>query len=450
MQGFDSSSDFLVPPEYFDTEELIACGALPADGVELKARVSSSADLQRLLFKSDGATLFLEELDMEQPPGTARLCSLHDMLAEVQHKVEGSLRMMQRFEEANKLSERIQRMLTGEESFTLKIRDPLGISFIGTRSGEGKEEDGEFAQVHRFARSWEEDEELGVLPEPPDEQADTIDALVVGFTGAGISTESGIPAFRNVLPAPSSSSSSFIQTEQQKELQAEQEADKAEQEDAMTPIWSRFDPDLFQLSKLLQSEEARKAYWQLHLDLNDRVATAKPNPAHLIFARLAEQGKLRAVITQNIDGLHNPPDHPLLPSKELLFELHGNNQTAKCQTCRTVLPLKAVEDTVRAGEDAHCDACGGVILPGVVAFGAKLDDDVLQGAREAAQDADLVLVMGTGLLVAPANTIPTAAMKAGAKLAIVNVGATKLDHWAAVKVEDRCGEVMQKVIERLC
>jgi NAD-dependent deacetylase len=182
-------------------------------------------------------------------------------------------------------------------------------------------------------------------------------------------------------------------------------------------------------------------------ELRRMAATAQPNPAHRLFAALHARGVLHTLITQNIDGLHAAAGVP----PDALLELHGAVRNVHCLICHQAAPHADADELYDAGEAGHDPRCpcGGPLAPAAVPFGGALDVALLRRAREAAEGCDVMLVLGTGLLVAPANTVPTAALQAGAQLVIVNVGETKLDERAHVRIEGRCGVVCDQVLHRL-
>ena len=201
---------------------------------------------------------------------------------------------------------------------------------------------------------------------------------IVVFTGAGVSTESGIPDFRS----PGG-------------------------------IWDQFDP------------EGRKKHWQM-LQLVDLITEAKPNPApaHYAIAELDRLVGLDCVITQNIDSLYQKAGVP----DDKVFELHGNMQWVVCLNCGQRYPLAHIKDRlVRGGEIPDCEACGGILKPDVVFFGESLPGDVLQEATSRSHQCDLFIVIDSTLVVYPAAYMPEYAVERGAKLVIINLSSTPMD-----------------------
>lgn len=230
---------------------------------------------------------------------------------------------------------------------------------------------------------------------------------VVVFTGAGISTESGIPDFRS----PGG-------------------------------IWDKYDPDDFTYEKFLSSPEARKKHWQL-LGGGLLTSQAKPNAAHYAVAELYRLGKLDSVITQNVDNLHQRAG----VSTEKVFELHGNMQWAVCLSCGRRYPFEQIKTRLDRGEEVpDCEACHGILKPNAVFFGEALPQDTLEAATASSYACDLFIVIGSSLVVYPAAYMPIYATRAGAKLAIINLSPTPMDKEATVLIRSKAGEVMTKIV----
>jgi NAD-dependent deacetylase len=233
---------------------------------------------------------------------------------------------------------------------------------------------------------------------------------VVVFTGAGVSTESGIPDFRS----PGG-------------------------------IWSRYDPDEFTYQKFISSPEARKNQWKM-LTETGITTEAQPNPAHYAIAELDRLGKLDCVITQNVDNLHQKAGVP--DSK--VFELHGNMQWAVCLSCHKRFPMREILQRVEEGTEVPgCPDCHGILKPDAVFFGEQLPQKTLMEATRRSQSCNLFIVIGSTLVVYPAAYMPTYAKNAGAKLAIINLTPTPLDHYATVLIQGKAGEIMSKVMEKV-
>ena len=233
---------------------------------------------------------------------------------------------------------------------------------------------------------------------------------LVVFTGAGISTESGIPDFRS----PGG-------------------------------IWSRFDPEDFTYQKFVADPEARRKQWRM-LGEGHLTTDAKPNPAHYAIAELDRLGKLDCVITQNVDNLHHKAGVPA----EKVFELHGNVQWAICLNCGQRYPFEHIKARLEGGEEIpECEQCQGMLKPDAVLFGEQLPAAVLQEASRRSSDCDLFIVVGSTLVVYPAAYMPIYAVRGGAKLIIVNLSDTPMDAEAAVLIRAKAGEAMSQIVERV-
>jgi len=233
---------------------------------------------------------------------------------------------------------------------------------------------------------------------------------IIVFTGAGVSTESGIPDFRG----PGG-------------------------------LWTKYDPEDFTIHRFLSSHETRAIHWKMYTETG-LFTRSEPNAAHYAAAELHQMGKLDCVITQNIDNLHQKAGVP----EDNVFELHGNMRWVVCLSCRRRLPLPEVLQKIGEGvEVPDCPDCQGILKPDGVFFGEALPHETLTEATRRSQDCDLFVVIGSTLIVYPAAYMPTYAMNAGAKLAIVNLTPTPLDHYATVLIQGKAGEIMSKVVERV-
>jgi NAD-dependent deacetylase len=233
----------------------------------------------------------------------------------------------------------------------------------------------------------------------------------VAFTGAGVSTESGIPDFRSPQG-----------------------------------VWARFDPREFTYANFAGSREGRRRYWALGRVTYPLIRAAAPGAAHHALAALYRQGRLERCITQNIDGLHQKAGLP----GEAVLELHGNAARARCLDCGAPCTRDALHARLDQGVDVpDCERCGGVVKPYTVLFGEAMPAGVMEEARRRAADADLMLVLGSSLVVFPAAYVPRRARAAGAALAIVNLEPTPLDGEATVVIHGRAGEVMTAVLDTM-
>ena len=233
---------------------------------------------------------------------------------------------------------------------------------------------------------------------------------IVVFTGAGVSTESGIPDFRS----PGG-------------------------------LWTRFDPDDFTIDKFLSSGETRKKMWKILLE-GGLMADAAPNAAHLAIAELEKMGKLSALITQNVDNLHEKAGN----DPALIHELHGNMQWMICLDCGQRYPVELLRQNLSSADYVpECEKCGGVLKPDVIFFGEALPKKALMLATQEAQECDLFIVIGSSLVVYPAAYMPQYAKRSGAGIIIINLGPTEQDDIADVLINAPAGKTMTMIMNRL-
>lgn len=232
---------------------------------------------------------------------------------------------------------------------------------------------------------------------------------IVVLTGAGISTESGIPDFRS----PGG-------------------------------LWtSGIRPITYQ--DFVASEEARLEDWRRRFRMNETFAAAQPNAGHRALVGILREGRLDTLITQNIDRLHQRAGMP----EDRLVEIHGHSGEGRCLECQSVMTLEAVRDFIdRRGASPRCE-CGGLVKAAIVSFGETIPEAKLRRAADAAGRADLFLVIGSSLQVQPAARLPLIAKRSGAKLAIVNREETPLDAFAEVRVRKGIGEVFSSLYPQL-
>ena len=232
-------------------------------------------------------------------------------------------------------------------------------------------------------------------------------ARIVGFTGAGISTESGVPDFRSP-----------------------------------NGVWARNRTVDFQ--EFLSSEAGRIEYWRQKAAAWPAMRAARPNAGHRAFVKLHERGRLAALITQNIERLHQRSG---LPAEKVL-ELHGTTTEAVCLSCGDRITSDEACRRVAAGERApRCRACGGLLKPATISFGQALPYEVILRAQAAVETCDLLLAVGSSLVVEPAASIPRLAQGAGARLIIVNRDPTPLDGIADVGVRGEIGAVLPALVQ---
>jgi NAD-dependent deacetylase len=233
-------------------------------------------------------------------------------------------------------------------------------------------------------------------------------SAVTAFTGAGISTDSGIPDFRGPQG-----------------------------------LWTK-DPSaqvLFTIDAYLADPDVRRRAWRQRAD--HPAWTARPGPGHLALVELGSQGRLRAICTQNIDGLHQAAGS----DPRLVLELHGTLHEVVCLSCGRRTPTPEVLARVAAGdEDPPCLACGGILKSATVSFGQSLDPGVLHAAAVAAGSCDVFLAIGSSLQVMPAAGLCTVATRAGARLVIVNAEPTPYDGVADAVLRGPIAEVLPALV----
>jgi NAD-dependent deacetylase len=227
----------------------------------------------------------------------------------------------------------------------------------------------------------------------------------VVFTGAGISTESGIPDFRS----PGG-------------------------------IWTKNQPIMFQ--DFMASEEMRRETWRRKIEIDKAFAAAKPNKGHLAIAKLVTSGKVASVITQNIDGLHQEAGVPA----EQVIELHGNTTYAACLECNKRFELEPIKQAFTAdGTLPVCDDCGGIVKTATISFGQPMPEDEMRRAYAETLACDLFMAVGSSLVVFPAAGLLPMAKEQGAKLAILNRDPTDFDDMADLVINDEIGPCLGTV-----
>ncbi len=220
----------------------------------------------------------------------------------------------------------------------------------------------------------------------------------VALTGAGISTESGIPDYRS--PG--------------------------------TGLWEKMDQSVVSLEGFRRNPSK---YYEYALDLHPIRQAARPNPAHLLLAALEREGQLRGIITQNVDGLHQDA------GSGTVHELHGSLRQVVCLECSSLHSMDEAMERVISGENPPlCAGCGGILKPNAVFFGEMLPTAPWQRSLELARKADLFIAIGSSLQVSPANTLPDIALQAGARLVVLNIMPTFFDTDAVLVVREKIGE----------
>jgi len=228
----------------------------------------------------------------------------------------------------------------------------------------------------------------------------------VVFTGAGISTESGIPDYRS----PGG-------------------------------IWSKMQPILF--DDFVASKKARREDWRRRFMMLDQFGDAKPNAGHMAIADWVRAGIVEAVITQNIDGLHQRSG---IPDRQVI-ELHGNGTYAKCLDCGARHEDAEMRPAYEAsGEPPLCSRCGGLVKAAVISFGQAMPEAEMERAERATLDADLFIAIGSSLVVYPAAGFPRMAAETGASLVLINGEQTELDSLADMVLRAKIGEILRRVV----
>ncbi len=235
-----------------------------------------------------------------------------------------------------------------------------------------------------------------------------ISKRLVVFSGAGLSTESGIPDFRS----PGG-------------------------------VWDKYDPEDFYFQNFIASETSREKYWQMATEMYEPIKTARPNQAHLAIAELEKLGKLDCVITQNIDGLHFKAGS----SEEKVLQLHGTAIFVTCLDCKKRYDRDEIQGRIKKGEKApRCDGCGGILKPATISFGQSMPERETQEAYDRSSRSDLFIVIGSSLVVQPAASMPLVAKRSGAKLVIINRDPTPYDDLADLVIHGQAGLTMASIL----
>jgi len=231
----------------------------------------------------------------------------------------------------------------------------------------------------------------------------------VVFTGAGISTDSGIPDFRS----PGG-------------------------------LWSQFRP--IEFDEFMSSEASRKEAWQRKFDLDEAIGSPEPNAGHKAVNTLYQQGKVSHVITQNIDGLHQASGLPA----EKVIELHGNSTFARCLTCHARYELEPIKQQFLLDQQPpFCDQCGGIIKSAVISFGQPMPPVAMTQAEQATRDADLFIAIGSSLQVYPAAGFPRLAAELHTPLVILNREPTDLDPIARLVIHQEISPTLTLALTTL-
>ena len=232
---------------------------------------------------------------------------------------------------------------------------------------------------------------------------------IVVLTGAGISTESGIPDFRS----PGG-------------------------------IWTKYDPSEFTYQNFVSNPEHRVRYWKMGTEIHAVLVAAEPNAAHHAVVELERTGRMSALVTQNIDGLHQRADS----TADRVIEIHGTALEVSSLSCGDRMPRADVHARLEAGEsDPPCRLCGGILKPATISFGQAMPERETQMAFAHAEGCDLFIVIGSSLVVHPAAYLPVRAVESGAKLVIVNLEQTPCDRIATVVLQGKAGDTMSALLD---
>lgn len=250
---------------------------------------------------------------------------------------------------------------------------------------------------------------------PEDKQIQQLASLLtdcsnaVVFTGAGISTESGIPDFRS-----------------------------------SDGLWTKYRPIDF--ADFIASEEMRRQSWQMKFALDEVIGAAKPNAGHKAIAKLIDRGKVTQIITQNIDSLHQMSGVP----EQQIIELHGNGTYANCLDCKERFELSPIKFAFERDQTLPiCDRCGGIVKTATISFGQSMPPTEMRRAEQVSLNCDLFIAIGSSLVVRPAADFPLLAKQNGAKLVILNRDPTELDSYADLVLNQEIGFVMNSALELL-
>jgi NAD-dependent deacetylase len=195
----------------------------------------------------------------------------------------------------------------------------------------------------------------------------------------------------------------------------------------------------------MTSKEARIEYWRRKSELYHELMQAKPNPAHMAISQLYEMGLLQAVITQNIDGLHQASGFP----DDKVIELHGSNRRVRCMRCGKSSSIHEAQKRIERGDLAPECECGGYLKPDTISFGQAMPEKKVKKATELSRNCDSFMVMGSTLVVQPAALMPHYAKQSGAFLAIINLSETPLDEICDVLIRGKAGEVLSEIVDRI-
>jgi NAD-dependent deacetylase len=331
------------------------------------------------------------------------------------------------------LSERTNNTLSNE--IQLHIHDPSGLTNVQFDNTDSFQQS-DFIQIHYFTRTFSEYSDLGLQNQilhtiSSDQQLTTAEGIttlvsnakrIVLVSGAGISVESGIPPFR----ATTSSENDGV-------------------------IWNTFDATKMTVQNFNNDPAVTVDWWRMKKTLLPKIKSALPNPAHNFFSLLEKKGKLHSIITQNIDSLH----HRSGVSDQKIIELHGHMRSLVCSdhvTRYNPIPFGTGKCDFDVNNEAEveayaqtalfpiCPKCSSPLRHETVMFGQPLPEGAFEDATEAVKQCDLLFIVGTSLIVKPANELPILALQSGAPLVMVNLDETQYDQYAAGVIRDPAGQ----------
>ncbi|MFX1275323.1 MAG: NAD-dependent deacetylase [Promethearchaeota archaeon] len=229
---------------------------------------------------------------------------------------------------------------------------------------------------------------------------------IIVLSGAGMSTESGIADFRT----------------------------------PNTGLWETVDP--YEFGDIRSYVNDTGNYFKMMLEVGLAIFRAKPNKGHKALTRLQKLGKLHGILTQNIDNLHKKAR-----TKCEIVELHGTVTESKCMKCKKIFPITTLVNKVLSGKSVTCDECNGLLKPNAIFFGEPLEFNTLARADKLIDDCDLLIVLGSSLLVSPVSFYPARAISHGAKVAIINIQDTYIDAQAEVVIHDKIGDIFPLIVD---
>ncbi len=234
---------------------------------------------------------------------------------------------------------------------------------------------------------------------------------ILVFTGAGMSTESGIPDFRS----PGG-------------------------------LWEKYDPSDFYFQRIISDESVRERYWEMSVESYAAMKDARPNRAHIAVRELEDTGKLLAVVTQNIDSMHQKAGS----SPEKIIEVHGTAFSVSCLKCGKKYDRDVIEARLKSGVKVpYCDECSGILKPDTISFGQSMPEAKMREAIDYAEICDLCIVLGSSLVVYPAASVPEHAAQCGSKMMIINRDETPLDDAADLVINRSLGETLGDMMEKV-